>query len=433
MGRSSREIALSASTRIKWSEQPSRAGDLLGRLKEREVLWPFITGLLRLLELLIQSVLPIIERSFRFRRLRFLFVPVQHIGHLTIEIDCYVKEGLLGMRPDYRAVVVAPIIRVCNPHLVEYLRRRVTFITNRFLCAILKPFPRMKALQYDITQYAQTMDGTAVAPAINKKWGDRPPLWNLTDEDKRRGRECLLSLGVPEDAWFVCVHCRERGYLQLDIHNFRDINVENYIPAMKAIVERGGWCIRMGDPTMTRLPRMEGVVDYCHSDVRSDWMDVFLSASCRFFLGSSSGLQAIASIFGVPVASANAATFSAVLCWRPGDIGLPKLHWSETDHRFLTFREVLGSPIGDFRHSDLFEEAGVRLVENSPEDVRDLALEMLDRIEGKIVYTREDEMLQDRFVSLMKPGHYTYGSAARVGRDFLRKYRGLMPQDRPEP
>jgi len=129
----------------------------------------------------------------------------------------------------------------------------------------------------------------------------------------------------------------------------------------------------------------------------------------------------------VPVASANAAPFSTVLCLRPGDIGLPKLHWSKTYHRFLTFQEVLGSPMGDFRHTDLFEEAGVRLVENSPEDVRDLAMERLDRIMSKVVYSKEDESLQKRFASLMKPGHYTYGSAARIGRDFLRKYRQLMP------
>jgi len=287
----------------------------------------------------------------------------------------------------------------------------------------------MKALQYDVTDYVQIVNGTATAPAIYKKWGDRPPLWNLAHDDRRRGWECLQSLGIPADAWFVCVHCRERGYLQLNMHDYRDVNVENYILAMQAIVERGGWCIRMGDPTMTRLTRMEAVIDYCHSDVRSDWMDVFLCASCVFFLGSSSGLSSLSNIFGVPVASANAAPFSMVLHFRPGDIALPKLYWSEMSHRFITFEEVLGSPAGDFRHTDLFRQAGVSLIENSPEDVRDLALEMLDRIEGRVVYSEEDEVLQERFVSLMKPGHYTYGSAARIGRDFLQKYRELMPEE----
>lgn len=54
-------------------------------------------------------------------------------------------------------------------------------------------------------------------------------------------------------------------------------------------------------------------------------------------------------------------------------------------------------------------------------------LEMLDRLEGNINYTMEDEILWQRFQSLPSP----YGSScfnSRMGRDFLRKYAGLLPE-----
>ena len=43
------------------------------------------------------------------------------------------------------------------------------------------------------------------------------------------------------------------------------------------------------------------MIDYACSDLRSDWMDIFLCAQCRFFIGCQSGLSAVPSVFGVPV------------------------------------------------------------------------------------------------------------------------------------
>ena len=54
-------------------------------------------------------------------------------------------------------------------------------------------------------------------------------------------------------------------------------------------MERGAWCLRMGDPSMRPMPRAPRVIDYAHSAIRSDWMDVFLCARCRFFIGNTSG------------------------------------------------------------------------------------------------------------------------------------------------
>ena len=78
------------------------------------------------------------------------------------------------------------------------------------------------------------------------------------------------------------------------------------------------------------------------------------------------------------------------------------------------------------RFSNLYVEHGIRAVENTGEDVRDLTLELLARAEGQAVYTRKDEELQQRFKALMRPGHYSYGGVNRVGRDFLRKYEPLL-------
>jgi len=130
--------------------------------------------------------------------------------------------------------------------------------------------------------------------------------------------------------------------------------------------------------------------------------------------------------FGRPVCLANMIPISNGLPFRPGDIGIPKLIWHRKEQRILTFPEIFASDIANFRYTYLYKERGIEPMESTPEDIRDMALEMLASTQGTATYDQADEVLQRRFHALMQPGHYSYGSAARIGRDFLRKYAHLL-------
>jgi len=136
--------------------------------------------------------------------------------------------------------------------------------------------------------YCSVMRGASRVHDVQSRWADRAPLFRLSEAEIARGEGQLRILGIPEGAWFVCVHSREGGYSPGDEwqHSFRNANISDYTDAMRAIVARGGWCVRVGDPTMRPLDPMAGVVDYARSSSKSDWMDLFLCARCRFFLGS---------------------------------------------------------------------------------------------------------------------------------------------------
>jgi len=363
---------------------------------------------------------------FLIANVRFVNMNITRIGHLCMEPDCFIKEGILDMRPKYHGIILAPHKRVANIHLLSYWRPYITIITSPLLRVLLDPLWHNRLTMFNINRYASDVNTNVDYTKIQKEYWGRPPLLSLTELDYKRGWAALRELGIPHGAWFVCVHCREEGYVSGEGCTHRNANINNYFLAMEAIVERGGWVIRMGDPTMENIPRMEHVIDYAHLDIKSDWMDIFLCASCKFLLGGASGLSSISSIFGVPVGAVNYSPMSVVLSHAPCSIGIPKFVWSIKEERYLSFKEVFSSPIGSFFLDYLYLEAGVTAIENSPEDIKDVAMEMLDRIEGKAFYSDEDERLQERFKSLMNPSHYSYGSISRVGRDFLRKYEYLL-------
>lgn len=381
---------------------------------------------IRRAERVVERVLSVL---FYLARVRFLgTTALGRIGHLVSEPEVFVKKRVLGLREWHFGVLVCLPGSAANECLLDYWQRYFWIVRTARWERIVARFYRFPYLFYDVSRYTVAINETAPYFGVQRAWGQRPPLLVVTAEHREEGRAGLARLGVPADAQIVCFHCREEGYSPEDdhLHSYRNSAIENDLLAVAELVKRGFWCIRMGDPTMRRLSPMEHVVDYAHHEVRSDRMDVFLCATCRFFLGNSSGLLHLASVFGRPIAAANLAPLSAVLALGYGNVAIPKLLWSEAEGRYLTFAEAFGTDVANFRFTELYEARHIRNVENTAEDIRDLALEVLERADGKAVYTSEDEERQRRFTSLMRPGHFSFGGTSRIGREFLRKYESLL-------
>jgi len=361
---------------------------------------------------------------------------LNRIGHLAIEPGLHIKSARLGWGPRYHAILLAPTGQTVNPCLLNYWEKYFRVITNRVLVSLLRPLERNPFLSYSIDQAGLPDGQTAkAAPACfqiqaryEEEFGDEP-LLKLSESDFIRGWSRLRELGVPQGSWFVCLHGRESGYLPDHTYSsFHDVEINTYLLAVEAIVQRGGWVIRMGDPSMKPLPQMDQVIDYVHSDIRSDWMDVFCFSQCRFLLGSASGAFDVPFLFGVPVALANYAPMG-VGPYSRNDLWIPKMYWSASKDRFLTFDEVLLSPLRQIRMTEEIDPAGFSFVDNSPEEIRDLAVEMLDKIDGKLRCTEEDRILQGRFKSLLESDP-VWATVAPLGRDFLRSHSSLFgPQE----
>ena len=64
------------------------------------------------------------------------------------------------------------------------------------------------------------------------------------------------------------------------------------------------------------------------------------------------------------------------------------------------------------------------MVDNSPDEIREVVGEMMDRLDGGLATGDADDALQRRFDDL--DTHDSYGVGGRVGRDFLRRHEALV-------
>jgi putative glycosyltransferase (TIGR04372 family) len=269
------------------------------------------------------------------------------------------------------------------------------------------------------------------------EFNNTEPDLQFTSEEEEEGRMLLSKMGINDKSWFVCFHCRDSAFSYSYVGDFRNSDIKNYLDAAKYITSCGGFAVRMGHTVAERLPDLNNsrIIDYA-TKFRTDFGDIYLPAKCKFFLGSTAGLFVVSVLFNVPIAGANFIPFHPL--FRTGDIFIPKKIWSIEEKRFLTFREYIEFA-GEVRGGNIREgvcmniytdnklaEGKYLVIENTAEEILDLAMEMNERLDGTFRITEEDEELQKRFHSLLHPDDYFYGTPSRIGAKFLRQNKELL-------
>ena len=354
---------------------------------------------------------------------RHVTVFTDRIGHLAVEPDCLLKEQALSLIRSCKWILLAPPGRVANEHLLSYWEPHFIVIRSGLKCFLIANMSRFGLMRHDVSHYARVQNTAQDSFRIYSKWGDRASLLSLSTEDRAWRKSALNQLGLPESAWFVCVHGREGGFSAIDEsnHSHRNGDIENYILAIRLITSRGGWVVRIGDDSMKPLPAMNNVIDYAHHPLKSPRLDIILCASCKFILGSTSGICLVSSLFGIPAAIANMMP-AADLWYGPHDISIPKRIWSQDSKRYLSLEESLQYPNGWYRYASQYAANGLEPVENDPDDIAGLAGEMMNRLCAKEFALQEDILTKELYKSLLDKRYASFYSCARLAASFYRKY-----------
>ena len=358
---------------------------------------------------------------------RRIAVSDYHIGHLAAEPDCFLKLKKLGLLKEKYKFFIAPTRCVANQCLLDYWRPHITIINNPMVSYLCRMASKFSLMHYDIADYIMTNKTAALYFDVCRRWEGQAPLLTLTDEHRSKGKTALKQLGLPDNAWFVCLHVREAGFSPATefIHSYRNADIENFRLAVETIASQGGWVIRVGDASMKKIENLPNFIDYTSSSQKSDWMDVYLCAECKLFIGDTSGLFLVSTIFGVRSVLANMTPLAAK-AYCANDLYIPKLLRDKVTGSYLKFSDVLNSPAANFRETRLYDDAGIVLEENSPEDINDLVTEALLKLNNKWVADADDELQQEHFNALFQPHHYGYYSASRIGAEFLKKHADLV-------
>ena len=354
------------------------------------------------------------------KSVKFARLSAERIGNLTMVPELFLRDLQLGGK-DRGTWYIFICAKPCNKALLGMYRRHLTIIES---APLLKAFDVCKAL----------LDAAALHEPLGyvlheyKLFDEGRPVLRFTPEQEERGRQGLGAMGIGEKDWFVCFHNRDSAYLKAAVpdadfsyHDYRDCRVENFIEAAQLVVKRGGFALRMGSIVARPLPETgePRIIDYA-TRFHDEFMDLYLIAKCRFFIGSDTGLAQVATAFDRPIVNTNVPRIDWA-AFRAQDIFIHKKTRSLREGRVLTYAEILERGLSEFGRADQFAAAGLTHEENTPEEIADATHEMLTRLDGTWKADDKAEALQQSYRSLFTPRHFCFGFRSRVGSDFLLK------------
>lgn len=349
------------------------------------------------------------------------------IGHLIVDPAAFLlasghEHGRHGSGRDLLAVSR----RVCaNRTVLDSWKEHYRVVSSPRLVSLLTwatagtPLGRSGASLYGAVQPEVTTAGSAFDP--------QAPILRVPDKVAKSARR--VKERVLPDSPFVCLHVRPANspYFFEDPKwfSYRVGDIATYADAVRYLQGEGLAVILMGDSSQPKPDPALGLIDYAHSALKSDSNDVLLAANCEFWLGDNSGASALAWAYGRPTAIANLAPISHLLWGNMENLMIPRLY-ARADGSVLSFAEALTSPAQSAQHEDIWRAAGIWPVMNTPDELRDLAVEMLARVRGAFVAQPEDLAREDRLRSFFTPDHATYGGSARIAHSFLRRHSSLL-------
>lgn len=362
----------------------------------------------------------------------------ERIGHLVADVEMYLCEREAGINvPKQRHVDIfymgGP---VCNQQLAIMWKRVLRIWPSWILapsCLVNRLIPRGAVHKIGTTQ---------VVADVHNLLDRFPPHLEFTPEEEAHGEAGLRTMGIPPGTPFVCLSVRDSAYLAAHLprdwsyHNYRDCDIQKYVLAAEELAERGYFVIRMGvvvkEAMKTTHPR---IIDYVTNGTYDNFLDIYLGYKCAFCIGTGNGWDMVPSWgFRRPTLFTNVLPIGYVPSFSDKFIVTTKRHVLSGQHRELTVREIFEYGVGFCTATSDYESQGVELIENTPEEIRDVVIEMAERLNGTWQPHEDDEGLQRRFweisttnaMDAYRGGPWHGDIRARFGAHFLRNNRDWL-------
>jgi putative glycosyltransferase (TIGR04372 family) len=313
----------------------------------------------------------------------------------------------------------------------------IVYFLNKSIFRFYNKFASIFSFKSFLLSYIPTLGHDLIFNPLSKKeytfenvleigWTDifKIKLDFLLDKEKEiLANQILLKFGLEVNSWFVCLHVRELGF-----HNdskdglYRCANINNYINAIKFIVDKGGYVIRLGDSSMTKLPEISGVVDYPFTKYKSDFMDLYLIKNCKYYIGMDSGIYDVALLFQKPIIMVNNTSWNFAIPLNKCDLMILKHFFSKKLNRFLSIKEMLMEPFSIIYHfTEIPSESDSEyiIVENSSFEIFNLIKEKLEMVDENFEYSN----LQFEFCKLRRIQILEFMKSDFFKTDLFQSYR----------
>ena len=312
-----------------------------------------------------------------FVRFQLCVVGFHRYGHLALEPEIFlaeqemIKESGASSRRVINIWSLGPVAKQSNRYLASKWKQELLVFPSWLISSLHSvgsffPILKLSEPKLSVTGSMNGLDHTASHVSLKA-------------EELEEGKKRLVEIGINPDKPYVCLivrdggHYKSKGEIESAGYEFLNFDINNFSGVAEALIESGFQVIRMGSGSerpFTSKP--DGVIDYALSKNRSEFLDVFIAATCEFAVSTQTGPDAVCMLFRRPVLYVDVTSYcqfffgSKIATWSP--VRLQK------NGKLLNLSEIVNSEIAWFKDPNSFSINGISQQKSSNNELRELVL-----------------------------------------------------------
>ena len=326
--------------------------------------------------------------------IRFAEIPTNRIGHFAMEVDLYITniKSLNKKTIDIFCLQIDDNF-VSNQKLFDEFKKHILVLPRILILPLI-----LNAKHYKIFS-SQTFPLTKNRDKDLDHIVDKTPInLTLSNEDIKIGEEFLSKIGNGnKKIKFVIMIIRDSSYLNnyfntankinskdWSYHNFRDGNVDDYLPACEELTKLGYYVFRMGQVVSKKMDTKNPmIIDYASNGMRTELLDIFLASKCEFCISNGTGYDALPMIFRKPIIICNYAPVGFIPSYSKKFLITIRHHYSKKLNRRLNLKEIFDEQLANIEKADGFKNKDLILQDNTPLELKEAILEMESFVKNK--------------------------------------------------
>jgi len=350
-----------------------------------------VKGLLFAFSFVVLLVMKMLQPFIRFQ---LCVIGFHRYGHLALEPEIFLaeREIIKSTNASSKRVIsvwsLGPVAKQSNRYLASKWKQELLVFPSWFVSSLhsvgsVFPVLKLNEPKLSITGSMNGLDKTASHVSF-------------TANEIEEGKKGLVKIGINPDKPYVCLivrdggHYKSKGEIESAGYEVLNFDINNFSGVAEALLESGFQVIRMGSGTERPFTgKPEGVIDYALSNNRSEFLDVFIAATCEFAVSTQTGPDAVCMLFRRPVLYVDVTSYiqfffgSKLATWSPARL--------QKNGKILNLSEIVNSEIAWFKDPNLFSKNGISQQKSSSNELKELVLSyirMRGREDGKALSTQ---------------------------------------------
>jgi putative glycosyltransferase (TIGR04372 family) len=325
--------------------------------------------------------LPVVLVFYLLRKymvVEFVLPNVTLFGHLALEPEKILSNiATQGPRPvgEPKRVLIWSLGKSkdqVNKALVKIWRRELFVLPSAIIDAMHRASKWLPNFEMRVLQFDKLHENDHVLDSCESHL-------KFTSSEVKIGEKYLRDVGIEPANPYICLIVREAAWAPpttgpSSSGTLRSRSFEDFLLAADSLADLGVAVIKLGAAGTFKTDGTK-IIDYANSKDKSEFLDVYLPSHAKCVVSTMSGPDAVALVGRVPVLYIDIAQYSLcfagtrLVTWVPARLISQKLG------RAMSLSEVFESGAGRFLGSTAFEQAGIKIEQSSPEQIRDYCLD----------------------------------------------------------